>query len=110
MTTIPSQTSQPEQCRRLQQQVEQEGGTHNLSQTDLAFYQTFCETAHQSKAHRQATALDHDGGIDESAHVLEGTSFGDPNAGRPDDQDEANPINYGRAVTQSPDGTPRPAK
>lgn len=110
MTTIPSQTSQPEQCRRLQQQVESEGGTHNLSHTDLAFYQTFCEAAPQAKARRQGTNLEQDGGIDESAHIMESTSFGDPNAGRPDDPDDANPSHYGRATTQSPTGAPRPSK
>lgn len=110
MTAIPSQSTQPEQCRRLQQQVEQDGGTHNLSQTDRAFYQTFCESGTSSADHRQTDALERDGGIDESAHIFEDTMFGDPNAGRPDDPDDANPSHHGRAVTQAPDGTPRPAK
>lgn len=110
MAIIPSQSTQPEQCRRLQQQVEDEGGTHNLSQTDLAFYQTFCEVQDNAAADRRTSALEHDSGIDESAHIEEDTTFGDPNAGRPDDPDDANPSRYGRAVTQAPDDTPRPAK
>lgn len=111
MTIIPSQSSQPEQCRRLQQQVENDGGTHNLSHTDLAFYQTFCETGSHATAHHEADGLEQDGRIDESAHIEEGTLFGDPNAGRPDDPDDANPATpAGRAVTRSAGGASRPAK
>jgi hypothetical protein len=108
--TIPSQTSQPEQCRRLQQQVERDGGTHNLSQTDLAFYQTFCEVGESARAPGQASALEHDSGIDESAHIYEDTLFGDPNAGLPDDPDDANPSHAGRAVLQPDADKPRPSK
>jgi hypothetical protein len=91
--------------------VEHDGGTHNLSHTDLAFYQTFCETESNALPHRQVAGLDRDGGIDESAHIEEDTLFGDPNAGRPDDPDDANPSSpYGREVTRSAGGTPKPAK
>lgn len=98
MTSLPSQTVQSDPCRRLQQQVEEEGGTHNLSHTDLAFYQTFCEAAGNVRQRHQVTALEEDGGIDESAHIVEDTLFGDPNAGRPDDPDDANPDRDGRDV------------
>ena len=65
MTSIPSQTNAPNECRRLQQQVERDGGTHNLSQTDLAFFQTFCETDHDALPHQKATGLNGDNAIDE---------------------------------------------
>lgn len=111
MTTISSQTSQTDECRRLRQQVEGDGGTHNLSHTDLAFYQTFCEAENNAALHRSASGLDRDGAIDESAHIEEDTLFGDPNAGRPDDPDDANPSTpYGRAVTRSAENRPKPAK
>lgn len=91
MNSTSSSADQMQACQRLRQQVDQDGGTQHLSPTDLAFYQTFCDAGNDALPGKQAAELGRDNAIDESAHIPEGTLFGDPNAGRPDDPADANP-------------------
>ncbi len=81
------------ECRRLKQQVERDGGTRNLHTTDLAFLESFCHFDDDPLPPVPDPGLRADSGIDESAHIREGTSFGDPNAGRPDDPNDPHVAN-----------------
>lgn len=84
-----------QRCQALRERIAREGGSDQLSATDLAFLQTFCETDAGIDPDPLASAdtrlLDQGGAVDTSAGIQEGTIFGDPDAGRPDDAADANP-------------------
>lgn len=100
MPTTPDQGHMDQECRRLWEQIERDGSTAKLSQTDLAFLQTYCAKRQADIAPTQGAGLLDDDGIDESAHIREGTMFGDPNAGTPDDPADANPNAPDPAITR----------
>lgn len=100
MHSSPSPQHMNHECQRLQQQVARDGGTQNLSQTDLAFLEAYCGYQDDILPKVADANLSNDGGIDESAHVHEGNLFGDPNAGCPDDPADANPAAPDPAITR----------
>ncbi len=100
MHSTPPSVDTSKECQRLKQLVDRDGGIQNLSQTDLAFLETFCHFEDDPLPAVQNANLSADSGIDESAHIRESTSFGDPNAGRPDDPDDANPAAPDPAITR----------
>lgn len=100
MNDPANQEDMNRQCQRLQQQVERDGGTQNLSQTDLAFYESWCGQAQHALPDAPTAALDAPQGVDESGGDDTGTIYGDPYAGTPDDPDDANPASPDPAIVR----------
>ena len=101
MNNVQTSTDQSQECRRLKEKMERDGGTAALSATELAFLQAVCHVGGDDLSQPQdvifgsAPAIDNSGG-----GAGTGTIMDDPDAGRPDDPDDANPAAPDPAITK----------
>lgn len=88
------------ECERLRNVVERDGGTENLSPTELAFLQSVCKAGREGLAKAEDVVFASTPTLDNSGGNPGGTIMDDPDAGRPDDPDDANPAAPDPAITK----------
>jgi hypothetical protein len=91
MNSTSTQNDMARECERLKQQVERDAGTHALSQTELAFLESYCGYKKDELPEVPGAMLSKPAGVDNSGGGDTGTIFDDPDAGTPDDPADANP-------------------
>lgn len=88
------------ECERLRQIVERDRGTAHLSPTEFAFLQSVCTPGKEGLSETEDVVFASASTIDNSGGNQGGTIMDDPDTGRPDDADDANPAASDPAITK----------
>lgn len=100
MNTVNQGITAQNECQRLREKIDRDGGTGNLSATELAFFQSVCSPGYEDLSEPADVVFAATPTIDNSGGNSDGTIMDDPDAGRPDDPDDANPAAPDPAITK----------
>ena len=100
MNTANQGIATQKECQRLREKIQHDGGTNQLSATELAFFQAVCSPGYEDLSAPADVVFVASPTIDNSGCNPGGTIMDDPDAGRPDDPDDANPAAPDPAITK----------